>query len=252
MRRVPQCSVALPTPEPCSPRPSMGRPIDGDSESRGDSVMSAIPPLVRSTLLVAAVALGSSCAVGPQYRQPEAPANAGYAPTPLPTTSAAAPVHGGEGQRLVSGRDIPFEWWQLFKSPALNALVEQSFKANPTVPAAQAALAQAKEYVRAQRGFYYPSVVAGFQGERVKVAGNTTQESSPGIQGNGDNLSQPAAPAAPLYYQFYTAGLTVGFVPDVFGANRRQVESLAAQTDSQRFALEATYITLASNVVGAA
>jgi len=41
-------------------------------------------------------------------------------------------------------------------------------------------------------------------------------------------------------------------VPDVFGANRRQVESLAAQADAQRFALEATYITLASNVVAAA
>jgi NodT family efflux transporter outer membrane factor (OMF) lipoprotein len=50
----------------------------------------------------------------------------------------------------------------------------------------------------------------------------------------------------------HTAELTVGFVPDVFGANRRQVESLAAQADAQRFALEATYITLASNVVAAA
>jgi NodT family efflux transporter outer membrane factor (OMF) lipoprotein len=44
----------------------------------------------------------------------------------------------------------------------------------------------------------------------------------------------------------------VGFVPDVFGANWRQVETLAAQTDAQRYALEATYVTLASNVVAAA
>ena len=214
--------------------------------------MSTIRPLIYTTVLVAAVALVSSCAVGPRYHPPEAPANPGYAPTPLPTVSASAPVHGGEAQHLISGRDIPFEWWQLFQSAPLNALVEQAFKANPTIPTAQAALAQAREYVRAQRGFYYPNVAAGFQGERVKVAGNVTQESSPGIQGNGDNLSQPAAPATPLYYQFYTAGLTVGFVPDLFGANRRQVESLAAQTDAQRFALEATYITLAANVVGAA
>jgi NodT family efflux transporter outer membrane factor (OMF) lipoprotein len=56
----------------------------------------------------------------------------------------------------------------------------------------------------------------------------------------------------PLFYNFHTAQLTVGFVPDVFGANWRQMESLAAQTDAQRFALEATYITLASNVVAAA
>src|SRR6202044_936106 len=169
-----------------------------------------------------------------------------------PESSAAAPVHGGEAQRLISDRDIPFAWWQLFQSPALNALVERAFQANPTIPAAQAALAQAQELVRAQRGFYYPSVGAGFQAERVKVAGNNTQSSSLGIQGNGENLGQPLQPAVPLYYQFYTAGLTVGFVPDVFGANRRQAESLAAQADAQRFALEATYITLASNVVGAA
>ena len=91
-------------------------------------------------------------------------------------------------QRLVGGRDIPFEWWELFKSPALNALVERAFKANPTVTAAQAALAQAQELVRAQRGFFYPSVAAGFQAERVKVAGNNTQSSSLGIQANGNNL----------------------------------------------------------------
>jgi len=40
-------------------------------------------------------------------------------------------------------------------------------------------------------------------------------------------------------------------VPDVFGANRRQVESLAAQR-TRSASLEATYITLASNVVAAA
>jgi NodT family efflux transporter outer membrane factor (OMF) lipoprotein len=140
----------------------------------------------------------------------------------------------------------------MFQSAALNALVERAFKANPTVPAAQAALAQAQEFVRAQRGFFYPTVGAGFQAERVKVAGNNTQSSSVGIQANGDNLGQPVQAAVPLYYQFYTAQLSVGFVPDVFGANRRQVESLAAQADAQRFALEATYITLASNVVAAA
>jgi NodT family efflux transporter outer membrane factor (OMF) lipoprotein len=203
-------------------------------------------------LLVFYIVLSVSCAVGPRYHPPQAPANAGYAPTPLTESSASSPVHGGDLQRFISGRDIPFEWWELFQSPALNALVEQAFQANPSIQAAQAALAQARELVRAQRGFYYPSVAAGFQAERVKVAGNNTQSSSLGIQGNGENLGQPPTPASPLYYQFYTAGLTVGFVPDVFGANRRQVESLAAQRDAQRFALEATYITLASNAVGAA
>jgi len=187
--------------------------------------MAAIRSIALAAFIVTWAAVFGGCAVGPSYHKPKAPANAGYAPTPLPESSATAPVHGGEAQRLINERDIPFEWWQLFQSPALNALIAQAFKANPTIPAAQAALAQAQELVRAQRGFYYPNVAAGFQGERVKVAGNNTQSSSLGIQANGQNLGQPQQTAVPLYYTFYTAGLTVGFVPDVFGANRRKVES---------------------------
>src|ERR1039457_6348305 len=222
------------------------------------TMMSVTRPLVRTTLLVAAAALAASCAVGPHYHKPEAPANAGYAPAPLPEATASADIHGGEAQRLINDRDIPFEWLELFQAPALNRLVEQAFKANPTVVAAQAALAQAQELVYAQQGFYFPTVSAVNHAERHKIAGNLTNYQAPGVQGNGENLLAPLQDpvhvphTAPLYYQFHTAELTVGFVPDVFGANRRQVESLAAQTDAQRFALEATYITLASNVVAAA
>lgn len=39
---------------------------------------------------------------------------------------------------------------------------------------------------------------------------------------------------------------------DVWGGNRRQVESLQAQADAQRFLLQATYVTLTANVVAAA
>ncbi len=186
----------------------------------------------RTALVVAAAALASSCAVGPNFHKPQAPANAGYAPTPLPDSSASAPVHGGEVQHFIGGRDIPFEWWQLFQSPALNSLIEKAFKANPTIAAAQAALAQAQELVYAQQGFYFPSVGATYQAERHKIAGNLTNDQAPGVQGNGDNLlaplQTPGVPpyTAPLFYNFQTAELTVGFVPDVFGSNRRQLNSL--------------------------
>ena len=176
----------------------------------------------------------------------------------LPAATASAGIHGGETQQLTAGRDIAFEWWELFKSPTLNRLVEQAFKANPTVSAAQATLRQAQELVYAQQGFYFPTVSAIYQAERHKVAGNVNASETIGVQASGENkLPEAENPNGlphnlPSYYTFHTAELTVGFVTDLFGANRRQVESLAAQSDAQRFALEATYITLASNVVAAA
>jgi NodT family efflux transporter outer membrane factor (OMF) lipoprotein len=213
---------------------------------------------VRVALLVACLALAASCAVGPRYHRPQAPADAGYAPMPMPESTASAPVYGGEVQRLISNRDIPFEWWELFKSPALNALVERAFKANPTIAAAQGALLQAQELVYAQRGYFLPTIGANYSFERQKIAGNLTLDNVPGVEGNGDNLLPPvqnldtSPHTRPFFYDLHTAQLNVGFVPDVFGANWRQVETLAAQTDAQRFALEATYVTLASNVVAAA
>jgi len=220
--------------------------------------MAAIRTIALAALAVTWAGAFGGCAVGPRWHAPQAPIDAGYAPIPLPETSASSGVHGGEAQHLIAGRDIPFEWWELFQSPALNSLIEKAFKANPTIAAARASLRQARELVYAQQGYFYPSVGTTFQAERHKVSGNTNSSSTIGVQGNGvDLLPQLEDPNhephnLPSYYTFYTAELTVGFVPDVLGGNRRQVESLAAQKDAQRFALEATYITLASNVVAAA
>jgi NodT family efflux transporter outer membrane factor (OMF) lipoprotein len=212
-------------------------------------------------MVLAALAMTGGCAVGPRWHAPQAAAGVSYAPAPLPDATASA-LPGGERQRLIAGRDIPFEWWEMFRSPVLNGLVEQSFKANPNVAAARAALRRSQELVYAQRGFFYPSIGATTQAERHKVSGNTNSSQTIGVQGSGLNkLPQiPESPQAlkssphnlPSYYTFYTAELTVGFVPDVLGGNRRQVESLAAQAELERFALEATYITLASNVAAAA
>ena len=46
--------------------------------------------------------------------------------------------------------------------------------------------------------------------------------------------------------------MACSYVPDVFGLNRRTMESLKAQEQQTRFALAATHITLSSNVVAAA
>ncbi len=185
-------------------------------------------------MVVAALA---GCAVGPNFQRPPAPSVVGYTREPLLSQTASADVPGGEAQRLVQGLDIPQQWWTLFHSPELNALIEQALKANPDLRAAQAALRLAMENVYAQMGSYYPSVQAGFSPSRQKNAVGT--------------ISPTLTSGEPLF-NLYTAQVSVGYTLDAFGGNRRQVESLKAQAESQRFQLEATYLTLTSNVVVAA
>jgi len=176
-----------------------------------------------------AAALLSSCAVGPDYKRPAPPAAAGYLPTRETIPDRA--------QEFVRGQDIPGQWWALFHSPALNTLIAHAMAANPNLVAAQASLRQAREDVYAQEGSYLPSLSATFEPSRTKTATRS--------------VSFASANGSP-YYTLFTAQLGVSYTPDVFGMNRRQVENLVAQSEQQRFQLEATYLTLTSNIVAAA
>jgi NodT family efflux transporter outer membrane factor (OMF) lipoprotein len=198
--------------------------------------MTRSPSILRTLAILAPVVL-AGCAVGPDFKAPTPPAVRAYTAQPFPPATVSAPVDAGAAQHFEPGADIAADWWHLFHSEALNTLVEQSLAANPTLPAAQAALRQALENVAAQRGSYYPAVSAGFDASR-----NLTPTGA---------LS-PASASGNPYYSLITPQLSVSFVPDVFGANKRAVESLQAQADNQRFTLMATWLTLTSNVVAGA
>lgn len=216
------------------------------------------PHMAGVTLTAAALLAG--CAVGPDYVRPALPRSGGYGADPLLPVAATA-ASGVQAQRFALERDIQADWWTLFESPALTTLIERAFLANPTIESAQAALRAAQENVSAQQGFFFPTVQASYSPARTKLAGNLGGN-SPGIQGNGSvigtrqNTSASEGGTAPfngpVIYNFHTAQITVGYVPDVFGGNRRQLESLEAQAKAQEHQLQATYVTLASNIVAAA
>jgi NodT family efflux transporter outer membrane factor (OMF) lipoprotein len=189
--------------------------------------------------LVIAISAGlllPGCVVGPNFEKPAGPADAGYTPMPLPPNSNTPGVGGGETQTFVDGRDIPGEWWSLFHSQPLTDVIERSLKANPDIKAAQAALVVARENTLAQRGAYYPSVSGSFSASQQR----TSSQIAPVPNSNA------------LNFGLYTPQVSVSYVPDVFGLNRRTVESLKAQEQQTRFALAATHITLSSNVAAAA
>jgi len=178
----------------------------------------------------------SACAVGPDFKRPAEPADDAYGSAPQQGQTVAAEGPDSKAQRYVAGMDIPQQWWQLFQSPKLSGLVEQSLKANPNLGAAQAALRQSHELYRAQQATFFPLVAGGFSATRAKNPVETLA--------NPTNL-----PQANPYYTLYTAQLTLSYVPDVFGGNRRALEAAHAQEEATRFQYEATYLTLSSNVV---
>jgi len=188
----------------------------------------------RHLLAVAAALVLTSCAVGPDFKKPAAPADAGYTPEKL-TETAATNIAGGAAQHFNVGEDIPGEWWSLFHSPALNALVVDALAHNPDLTAAQASLRQAHEDTLATEGGFFPTVNAAFTHEREKFNGVTV-----------------GAPNEHVIFSLNTAQVSVGYSPDVFGGVRRQVEASEAVESFQRFQLEAAYLTLTSNVVAAA
>ncbi len=178
----------------------------------------------------------TGCAAGPDFERPKPPDVQGYTQTPLPAPGATSNSTGITAQTFVTGQDISGEWWTLFHSKPLDDLIATALKNNPDLKAAQSALAAARETASAQQGGYYPSVTADYSASRQKTSSQLA----------------PTPNSGDLLFNLYTPQVSVSYVPDVFGLNRRSVEFLDAQAEQARFALVATHIALSANVAATA
>ncbi len=161
-------------------------------------------------IVAVGASLIASCAVGPNFKKPAAPDVSDYTAAPLAST-ASANVAGGQTQNFAKGADIAADWWSLFHSKPLNDLIDQSLAGNPDLKAAHAALSVARENVLAQRGVYYPNVSANFAASRQRQSGQIS----------------PALNSNVFLYNLFTPQVSVSYVPDVFGLNRRTVGIIA-------------------------
>jgi len=191
--------------------------------------------LRRSTIAgVIAVSSLAGCAVGPDFHAPAPPATSNYTRGQQPGATSDAPVTGGASQTIQSDRDIPADWYGLFQSEPLDELVRRSLHDSPTVDAAKAALRSAEYTYLAERGaLFLPQADGSF---------GVTRQKSPGAA-----FGNPSAPAS--LFTLYNASVNVSYRLDIFGGSRRQLEQLGAQTDFQRWELEAAKLTLTGNVV---
>jgi NodT family efflux transporter outer membrane factor (OMF) lipoprotein len=182
------------------------------------------------TFVLVLALIVTGCAVGPKFHAPKAPDITEYVRNQPGKTSAP----GSRVQILSQGDDISAQWWELFHSKTLNALIKNALANSPTLASAQAALRNARELRRAQAGaLYSPAVDAGVSVNREKFSG-----ASIGIPTLGTTV-----------FTLYDASVNVSYVFDVFGGSRRQVESLRSLEEYQEFQLKAAYLSLTGNIV---
>jgi len=138
----------------------------------------------------------------------------------------------GLAQRFTPGASLPSDWWRLFGSASLDAVVWQAITNNPTLQATEASLRQSQDNLRAGYGVFYPQMEANVSGTRQRVS-----------------AAQSGSQTSSHIFTLATASGTVNYALDVFGGSRRTVESLRAQADYQRYESQAACVTLTANVV---
>jgi len=193
---------------------------------------------MKPVALILAVALLSGCTVGPDFRAPPAPDVATYTRDAAPSVTAEASGPGGAAQTFETTAHAPRAWWTQFGSPELDALVDEALRASPTLDAARARLVEARETYNAQAGATrLPSVDAKLSGTRQKIdlaAFGITAVPNPGP------------------FSLFNASVSVSYLLDLFGANRRALEATLARVDYRAYELDAARLSLAGNVVAAA
>jgi NodT family efflux transporter outer membrane factor (OMF) lipoprotein len=183
----------------------------------------------------------TGCMVGPDFETPPPPKTQSYTETALPEKTMGTKGQGGHSQQFICGKDIPAAWWKLFHSKPLNELILKAIQNNPTLQAAQSALAQAEANLDVSVAGLFPKVTAQATPERERF-----NPAAFGLTTIGP------VTIAPNTFSLYNVSVNVAYTLDVFGGIRRQIESSEAQVDAQRFEVEATYLTLTANVVTAA
>ncbi len=189
----------------------------------------------RLAVAVCATMALCGCAVGPDFHTPDATAVSSYTSPPQPAGTSASTGPGGAAQRFVDAESTAGMWWEGFGSDALNRLVQQALQDSPTLAQARMKLAQAREdYLAQAGGTELPQFDARLSATREKV-----DPTAFGIS----NVKQPGP------FTLYSASVSVSYALDLFGANRRALEGLAAQVDYQQYEIDAARLSLAGNVV---
>jgi multidrug efflux system outer membrane protein len=173
-----------------------------------------------------ALALVAGCAVGLDYKRPEA--------TTIPASYAGATngwkVAEPQGQ-LPKGN-----WWEIFGDTELNELENQAAAANQQLKIAVARFDEARAQKDATRAGYFPDLSVSASYTRQRNSANAPSRAT----GNAFGSSST--------YNDFSVPLSLGYELDLWGRVRRSVESARAQEQASADDLQAVKLAIQAEV----
>ncbi|HUJ71068.1 MAG TPA: efflux transporter outer membrane subunit [Verrucomicrobiae bacterium] len=180
-----------------------------------------------SILVVAASVLMAGCAVGPDYKRPDATATmpGAYSGATNQWKVATPQAHLPKGN-----------WWEMFRDAELNRLETNAAVANQQLKAAIAAFDQARALADVSRSGLFP---------HLGLAPSATRQ--------GDSLNRPingqaAGTNQTFTYNTFTVPLDLTYEVDIWGRVRRSVESSRSQEQASADDLETIKLAIQAEV----
>ncbi len=174
----------------------------------------------RAVATAAMLTLITGCAVGPNYRAPDAEQNADWLEV-IPGTTAEAGLEG---------------WWQRFDDPLVGTYVKAALEANHDLQIAEATLREARALGRQVNAGLLPQIGANAAYTRFLLS-----EDSQAFRASGGRV--------PREDDLYDAGFDAAWEIDLFGGNRRRAEAASARVASADAAVHATALSVTAEVV---
>jgi multidrug efflux system outer membrane protein len=180
----------------------------------------------RLGLSLVALALLAGCAIGPDYKRPEA------------ATIPAAYAGATNGWKIAQpqGQLPKGNWWEIFGEPELGALETQASTANQQLKAAVDRFEEARAVMDVTRAGLFPN---------LSLSGSyTRQRTSP----NTPSVATGRAFGHPSTFNDFTVPLDLSYEVDLWGRVRRSVESARAAAQASADDLETIKLMIQAEV----
>jgi NodT family efflux transporter outer membrane factor (OMF) lipoprotein len=192
----------------------------------------------RLTAIAFASAALAGCMVGPNYTG---------APGVAPQETGAGAFHRAE---TASSAAPQGHWWTALGDAELDKLIETALAASPDVEAAQARVRQARAGLRQQRANELPSgSVAGLYVRTKGVSSVLTGGAAVSGATTGGVAADTSSDNPDI--NLYDVGFDATWELDLFGGQRRAVESAKAGAQAYRADLEGAAVSLSAEIAQA-